>query len=409
MKVIFTVPTLSGAIESECVISLLTTFNILNRKNIESDLFVISNCPVLQMARNTLVAMFMKTDATDLFFVDSDVGFDAAGAIKILERPEKVVAGIYPLKQSSLAFPVQIKTIDSIPIGRDGLIEANLLPAGFMRVKRIVFEKMQEAYPELKYTSNVIDVNNLGITEAYDFFNMGISANNRWTTEDYTFCQRWTDIGGQLWVYPDIDFKHIGKQGFIGNYHQALLSRPKDIVFQMRPEKLSLTPFLDELHIENGIMAEIGSYAGESAEQFALSNKFSLIYAIDIWEKDILDPAIYISDMKNVENIFDTTILKYNNIKKIKKTSLDAVNEFPDKYFDLVYIDANHEYENAKQDIIAWMPKIKKDGVLAGHDYNDHNGVKQAVNELFGSPDKIFPDSSWIIKKRGEAWQPQTA
>lgn len=202
----------------------MATIRLLSDAKIDYEVIMISGCPVLPVARNTLVAMFMNTDGTDLFFIDSDVGFNPLGAMKILEREEKVVAGIYPLKRFPLGYPVQIKTVDGIPWGRDGLIEAEFLPAGFMRVKRIVFERMQEVYPELKYTSNVIEISDSGITEAYDFFNMGIINGQRWTTEDYTFCQRWRDIGGQLWVYPDIDFKHIGRKGYEGNYHKYLLA-----------------------------------------------------------------------------------------------------------------------------------------------------------------------------------------
>ncbi len=400
MKVIFSIPAYLGNIESECVLSLLATLRLITSLNIEYEVNIISGCPVLPVARNTLVAMFMNTDGTDLFFIDSDVGFNPCGVIKILERKEGIVAGVYPLKRHPTNFPVQIKTEDGIPIGMDGLIEADYLPAGFMRIRRSVIEKMQLAYPELKYTANVVDVINSGVTDAYDFFNMGVMDNKTWTTEDYFFCKRWRDIGGHLWVMPDIDFKHVGRYNYEGNYHKSLLTIPKDIIFTMRPEELSLKPFIDELSIEKGIMAEIGSYAGESTEQFALSNKFSKIYAVDVWVRDISDPVIYISDMKEVESLFDKKIEQYSNIKKIKKLSLTVVNEFPDNYFDLVYIDANHGHENVKQDIIAWFPKVKENGILAGHDYeSNYPGVKQAVDEIFGKPDKTFPDYSWMVRK----------
>ena len=402
MKVIFAIPAYLGNIESECALSLFATIKLLHKQGIEYEINIISGCPVLPVARNTLVAMFMNTDGTDLFFIDSDVGFNPGGVIKILERQEKVVAGIYPLKRHPTGFPVQVKTEDGIPIGRDGLIEADFLPAGFLRIKRIVFERMQEAYPDLKYKSNVIDIINSGITDAYDFFNMGVMDNKRWTSEDYAFCKRWRDIGGQLWVFPDIDFKHTGRYNYEGNYHRYLLARPKDVVYKMRGEELSLTPFFNELSIENGKMAEIGSYSGESIEQFALSNKFSEIYAIDTWNGDIPDLIICTSDMQAVEKKFDERIAKYENIKKIKKPSIDAVNDFPDKYFDLVYIDANHSYKSVKQDIIAWMPKVKEGGILAGHDYPIFEGVKQAVDEIFDLvPVKTFPDYSWMIQIGG--------
>ncbi len=142
MKVIFAIPAYDGKLEAECHSSLVTTYALLREKGIAYDEFMIKGCPYLPVARNTLVAMFMATDATDLFFIDSDIGFDAEGIVKILEYKQGIVAGIYPLKRELGDYPVKIKTKDGVPIGQNGLIEAELLPTGFMRIKRDVFNDM---------------------------------------------------------------------------------------------------------------------------------------------------------------------------------------------------------------------------------------------------------------------------
>ena len=223
-KVVIAIPTHSGTLNSECVLSLLAAQQLLFAKGIKYEAIILSGCAYLPVARNTLVAMFMKdTDATDLFFIDADVGFDATAVIKLLERHEDLVAGIYPLKKDIMGYPVEVKTVDGTPIGRDGLVEADFLPTGFMRIKRCVFEIMEEKYPELKYASTLVNVENSGVDEVYDFFNMGALGSAKWTTEDFAFCQRWRDIGGRLWVYPDVDFTHTGNKAFTGNYHQYLL------------------------------------------------------------------------------------------------------------------------------------------------------------------------------------------
>ncbi len=229
MKVIFGIPTYDGTIESKCMLSLIDTFRILWEKKIESDIFILSNCTYLPVARSTLTAMFMDTDATDLFFIDADVGFDPEGVIKLLEFPEEIVAGIYPLKRDLLSFPVQIKTKDGVPVGKvlsgneEFLIEADYLPTGFMRIKRTVIEQMQEAYPELYYEGNFVDVSATTQKSGYDLFNMGVPIDGKtWTTEDYAFCERWRKIGGKLWVYPKLDFEHVGSKSFKGNYQEFL-------------------------------------------------------------------------------------------------------------------------------------------------------------------------------------------
>jgi hypothetical protein len=232
MKVVFCIPALDGSVKTRFHQSLVATYRILNQAGIAYEEFFVENCPYLPTARNTLAAMFLNDpEATDLFFIDSDVGFDPVGVVKILERPEEVVAGIYPLKRDLVGYPVEVQMQDRIPIGRDiggiGLISANFLPAGFMRIKRQVFEKLKAAYPQLEYAGSVVEVLGANVKEAWDFFHMGIDPERqRWTTEDYAFCQRCRDIGIQLWVYPDINFQHIGSKAYQGNYHEYLLRLP---------------------------------------------------------------------------------------------------------------------------------------------------------------------------------------
>jgi predicted O-methyltransferase YrrM len=97
-------------------------------------------------------------------------------------------------------------------------------------------------------------------------------------------------------------------------------------------------------------------------------------------------------------------LLKYNNITKLKISSVDGANQFTNESIDLVYIDAAHDYENVKKDITAWLPKVKVGGVLAGHDYhyNPYIQVYEVVNEFFANEFKIsgYPDSSWAITKK---------
>lgn len=71
----------------------------------------------------------------------------------------------------------------------------------------------------------------------------------------------------------------------------------------------------------------------------------------------------------------------------LKLDSIHASKKFKNNSLDFVFIDAAHDYENVKADILAWLPKIKKNGVLAGHDYYpehpEYCGVYTAVNEIF--------------------------
>lgn len=138
---------------------------------------------------------------------------------------------------------------------------------------------------------------------------------------------------------------------------------------------------------------EIGTYAGKSFAYLVVeainSGKEIEITGLDGfgWEglKEDFD-----RNMKPVEGKYFV----------IKGNSIECSKQFPDKYFDFVFIDANHTYEDVKADILAYLPKIKDGGVIAGHDYcDDWKGVIQAVNEVFEGKANIEQDEvSWWIE-----------
>jgi len=69
------------------------------------------------------------------------------------------------------------------------------------------------------------------------------------------------------------------------------------------------------------------------------------------------------------------------HIQIVRKTSQDAVDDFPDHTFDWVYIDGNHYYDYVRQDLESWLPKVKPGGFLTGDDYlwRDENGVSSVA------------------------------
>lgn len=141
-------------------------------------------------------------------------------------------------------------------------------------------------------------------------------------------------------------------------------------------------------------MVEVGSANGESALIFAQSEKIANVICVDNWEY-------------NAEKCFDRLTANNPKIQKVKNGSLEEAREYADRSLDGVYIDANHKYLNCKNDIKAWLPKIKKGGWIAGHDYSmDFPGVMLAVAEELtgirpnGQVEKhpmIFEDASWLM------------
>jgi hypothetical protein len=85
----------------------------------------------------------------------------------------------------------------------------------------------------------------------------------------------------------------------------------------------------------------------------------------------------------------------------MRADSLVAAGQFDDRSLDFVYIDGDHSYAGCKADILAWAPKIKVGGVLAGHDYYNRPPfeVRRAVAEVCGGPCGIThePSPSWWL------------
>jgi len=144
-------------------------------------------------------------------------------------------------------------------------------------------------------------------------------------------------------------------------------------------------------------MVEIGSFIGESTVMFA--EHFKEVTAIDPFKQgyDEQDPTSRF-DFNEVYEEYLKRTSPYKNIKTVVATSDDAIDQLKPKY-DFIYIDGIHQYENVKRDIENYLPLLKKGGVIGGHDYGGYwSGVKQAVDEIIGQPDKTFKDTSWIKK-----------
>ena len=88
-------------------------------------------------------------------------------------------------------------------------------------------------------------------------------------------------------------------------------------------------------------------------------------------------------------------------VNLIKGYSLDVVNNYEDGSIDFCFIDASHEYEDVKADLLAWLPKVKDGGILAGHDYDvAWQGVIKAVDEVIGKENITTVGSSFIYYKK---------
>ncbi|SRR6266851_5276858 len=138
-------------------------------------------------------------------------------------------------------------------------------------------------------------------------------------------------------------------------------------------------------------IVEIGSFCGRSCRALADNTK-GIVTAVDTW--GIEHPAY--GDTTGLFDQFKNNMIGCDNLRIVKKMSLDAAQELAGEQFDMVFIDADHRYEAVKADIRAWLPLISPGGLICGHDYDDHDEVRRAVNEVL--PDaKLEAGSIWAL------------
>lgn len=150
---------------------------------------------------------------------------------------------------------------------------------------------------------------------------------------------------------------------------------------------------------------EIGAFQGKSTSFMAVeicnSRKRILFDVIDTWEgsvehlygqehesTDVIDRSLYQAFRTNTKPIAHL-------INPIRLPSVEAAQGYQDHSLDFVFIDAAHDYDNVRADILAWQPKVKSGGYLGGHDFIlNYPGVIQAVNELV--PNASIIGTSWL-------------
>ena len=149
----------------------------------------------------------------------------------------------------------------------------------------------------------------------------------------------------------------------------------------------------------SGTIVELGAWKGRSSAFLVVEAKNKSpnidIHIVDTW----LGSEEHTEEMKdNLYQKFKSNMARLDGLyKEHRMTTNEAVYLFKDESLDGVFIDADHSYEAVKKDIADWMPKVRKGGILAGHDYiQTFGGVVQAVNESFPNMDFMVGEQCWI-------------
>ena len=224
-NVFFATPCYGGLLTDQFFLSMFRTQQQFLENKINFRLTTLRNESLITRGRNILTAMFLESDCTHLMFIDADIEFQADSIIRMLAMDKPIVAGAYPKKTLPIDFAINFKYLDPQRTKLnivDGAVEVIDASTGFFMIKREVIEKMMKAYPELHYKNDASTSPSLN-KYCYTLFDcIQDEEDNRYLSEDYTFCRRWQKLGGTIWLDPNTNLNHIGSYTFEGNVMKKL-------------------------------------------------------------------------------------------------------------------------------------------------------------------------------------------
>lgn len=158
----------------------------------------------------------------------------------------------------------------------------------------------------------------------------------------------------------------------------------------------------------NGVFVEVGCWLGKSAAYLASQcrdkNSQNQIYCVDNWDGLDLEYMAKTKERHNKNSIFEIFQQGISDcqlgdlIIPIISCSWEAASKFDDGSCDFIFIDADHSYESVVKDIIAWYPKLKISGTLAGHDIASED-IQRACSDSLSQFGKSWNryGSCWIM------------
>jgi hypothetical protein len=219
--------------------SLLQLQTACRERGVGLDIRLTGGDALITRARSRMATDFLQTDHTHLLFVDADVGFHPDHLFRLLAFDKPLVGGVYPLKKTlwekvpgavqrgvrdlqaaSLGYVIRFtpnpeQTVELV----DGFGQVAYLATGFMLIRREVLERIDTAYPDLRC---IITDMNAPPSQTTMFFESMIEPDNReHLSEDYAFCRRWRDCGGEIWADFQTRMTHVGHAQYTGSLIDA--------------------------------------------------------------------------------------------------------------------------------------------------------------------------------------------
>ncbi len=228
--------------------SCLDLQTLMIRYGVDIKFSFLFNESLITRARNYLTDEFLRSDCTHMLIIDSDIHFNPQDVLALMALDKDLIGGPYPKKSinwGNIAHAAR-KHPELEPKELEGVVGEYVfnvvkgtqqfsvteplqvleIGTGFMMIKRNVFERLEKAYPQLRYKPDHIGQAHFdGSRYIHAYFDTIIDTvdsatgggSDRYLSEDYMFCQLWRKIGGEIYLCPWMKTQHIGTYAFTGN------------------------------------------------------------------------------------------------------------------------------------------------------------------------------------------------
>lgn len=205
MSILFCTPMYGGFCQAEYFTSCMNLKDELHKAGVAHDFLIGTNESLITRARNQMVKTFLtETEFQFLMFIDGDIEFQPDDVAKLWNLERKVSCGAYSRKAEGEVPKVWVQGSE-FPLSELGEPTAvDYAGTGFILIHRSVFESLIKAHPETGHDER---------GRCHAIFDTQV-LDDTYLSEDYTFCQRWRALGGEIVCDPSVSLKHWGRMAY---------------------------------------------------------------------------------------------------------------------------------------------------------------------------------------------------
>lgn len=219
-KILLAIPAYTGHVHYATIGALNLAYSEAAQQGWDIALSLRTTDSIITRCRNVMLADFVRSDCTDMLFLDADVSFGPGVFTRLMSHQVDLVAGIYRVRADPERYPVRpLKDFLQYDASGSGLMEVEAVPTGCLRISRAAAEALTKAHAGAWYED--ITAPGMRIVNVFDFE----LVNHEYWSEDFVFCKRWAALGGKVWIDPDLELSHCGDKIFTGCFGDFLRAR----------------------------------------------------------------------------------------------------------------------------------------------------------------------------------------